>query len=902
MSLEWHARVRVLGPAGAAILTSAALAAGMTVLAGAGTSAAAARTGEASRGLTAGASAARAAGAAAPDGTISTVAGGVGGPAAGTSVNLGVSTPIAGTTSSPCGVSFGQGQLLVADNWTVRSIDPASGRLTTPVGTAASGPFGDGGPAASTSVDTCAVAEDAAGNLVIADVTNDRIRVMAAASGTFYGQPMTGGDIYTIAGTGTYGYSGDGGPAASAQLSDPASVAVDTAGNLVIASNSANRVQVIAGHDGTFYGQQMTTGDIYTIAGTGTAGYAGDGGPAASASLDGPEGLTVDAAGNLVIADTGNNAIRVVAGHDGTFYGQPMTTGDIYTIAGTGTAGYAGNGVPATSAQVSVPAGVAADTSGNLLIADTGNSAVRVVAAGTGTFYGKHMTAGDIYTIAGTGTAGYTGDGRPATRAELNGPQSVTVDGSGTVVVADTGNYRVRAVAAGTGTFYGKQMTAGDIYTVAGGNNTGLIGDAGPATATRLSLPYGATVDAAGNLVIADTGSNRIRVIAAASGSFYGQTMTGGDIYTIAGTGTQGFSGDGHPATAAKLHGTAGVAVDAAGNLVLADTGNNRIRVVACVTGTFFGQPMTAGDIYTVAGTGTAGYTGDGGPATSARLRAPASVTTDASGNLVVADSANNVIRVVASHDGTFYGQPMTAGDIYAIAGTGGAGYTGDGGPAANATLYYPQDVTADSAGNLVIADTGNNVIRVVAGHDGTSYGQPMTAGNIYTIAGTGAQGFSGDGGPATSAGLTVPASVTMDATGNLIIADYGDNRVRVVAASDGSYYGQPMTGGDIYTIAGTGTAGYLRRRRPGHQRHAALPAGRGGGRYRGCAGDRFRQQPGPDDHRLEPGSQVQRPGGRGRAGGPAGTRRRPARTGACVPGRRPGHRRAVCDAAVLAY
>ncbi len=167
------------------------------------------------------------------------------------------------------------------------------------------------------------------------------------------------------------------------------------------------------------------------------------------------------------------------------------------------------------------------------------------------------------------------------------------------------------------------------------------------------------------------------------------------------------------------------------------------------------------------------------------------------------------MIRVVAGHDGTFYGQPMTAGDIYTIAGTGGAGYTGDGGPATNAALYYPQDVTADSAGNLVIADTGNNVIRVVAGHDGTFYGQPMTAGNIYTIAGTGAQGFSGDGGPATSAGLTVPASVTVDATGNLVIADYGDNRVRVVASSDGSYYGQPMTSGDIYTIAGTGAQGF---------------------------------------------------------------------------------------------
>ena len=128
-------------------------------------------------------------------------------------MNLGVSTPIAGTTSSPCGVSFGKGQLLVADNWTVRSIDPASGRLTTPVGTAASGPFRDGGPAAGTSVDTCAVVVDAAGNLVIADAANDRIRVVPAATGTFYGQQMTAGDVYTVAGTGTYGFSGDGGPA-----------------------------------------------------------------------------------------------------------------------------------------------------------------------------------------------------------------------------------------------------------------------------------------------------------------------------------------------------------------------------------------------------------------------------------------------------------------------------------------------------------------------------------------------------------------------------------------------------------------------------------------------------------------------------------------------------------------
>jgi hypothetical protein len=643
--------MRVGGPASTAILASAALAVSVTVLAGAGTSAAAPGPGEAPRDFTAGASGGgQTARSAAPDRTISTVAGGVGGPAAGTSVNLSVATPIAGTTSSPCGVAFGHGQLLVADSWTVRSIDPASGRLTTPVGTAASGPFLDGAPAASTTVNTCAVAVDATGNLVIADAANDRIRVAAGTTGTFYGQQMTTGDVYTVAGTGTYGFSGDGGPATSAQLSDPA-------------------------------------------------------------------GVTVDAAGNLVIADYGDNRVRVVAAGTGSYYGQPMTGGDIYTIAGTGTDGYTGDGGPAAGARVSVPAGVAADASGSLLIADSGNDAVRVIAGQDGMFYGQQMTTGDIYTIAGTGTAGYTGDGNLATRAELNGPQGLTVDGSGNVVVADTGNDRVRVIAAGTGVFYGKQLTAGDIYTVAGGNPNGLIGS-GLATAARLSLPYGATVDAAGNLIIADPGNNRIRVVAESTGTFYGQTMTAGQIYTVAGTGIHAFSGEDHPATTAKINGADGVAVDPAGNLVLADTGNNRIRVVAVATGTFYGKQMTAGDIYTVAG-----------PATSARLSAPASVTTDASGNLIIADYGDNRVRVVAAGTGTYFGVSMTAGDIYTIAGTGAQGLSGDGGPATGATLHYPQGVTVDGSEDVLVTDSGNNRVRMITGSNPAARtGRPAAA------------------------------------------------------------------------------------------------------------------------------------------------------------------------------
>jgi trimeric autotransporter adhesin len=203
----------------------------------------------------------------------------------------------------------------------------------------------------------------------------------------------------------------------------------------------------------------------------------------------------------------------VVAAGTGTFYGQAMTAGDIYTVAGDGTAGYSGDGGPATSAGLGLPAGVAVDGSGNLVIADTGNSVVRVVAAGTGTFYGQAMTAGDIYTVAGDGTAGYSGDGGPATSAELTTPEGVAVDGSGDLVIADTFNDRVRVVAGSTGTFYGQAMTAGDIYTVAGDGTAGYSGDGGPATSAELDRPYGVAVDGSGNLVIADTWNGLVRLV-----------------------------------------------------------------------------------------------------------------------------------------------------------------------------------------------------------------------------------------------------------------------------------------------------------------------------------------------------------------------------------------------------
>ncbi len=251
---------------------------------------------------------------------------------------------------------------------------------------------------------------------------------------------------------------------------------------------------------------------------------------------------------------------------------------------------------------------------------------MRVVAAATGTSFGRVMAKGDIYTIAGDGSFGFSGDGGLGTRARLSGPQDAVADGSGNAVIADTFNNRVRVVAARTGKYYGQAMTAGHIYTVAGTGKPGSSGDGGPAARARLDAPEGVAVDGAGNLVIADGGNNRVRVVAARTGKFYGVAMKAGNIYAVAGNGIAGFSGNGGPATSAELDWPQSVAVDAAGNLVTGEQFDSRVRVVAARTGKFYGQAMTAGHIYTVAGDGTPGFSGDGGPATRAKIFFAASV------------------------------------------------------------------------------------------------------------------------------------------------------------------------------------------------------------------------------------------------------------------------------------
>jgi trimeric autotransporter adhesin len=339
------------------------------------------------------------------------------------------------------------------------------------------------------------------------------------------------GVISTVAGTGSYGYSGDEGIATSAELTFTQDVAIDASGNIYIADASNNRIRMVT----------KSTGIISTVAGTASYGYRGDGGLATSAALNNPSSVAIDASGNIYIADTDNHRIRMVT----------KSTGIISTVAGTGSYGSSGDGGLATSAALSSPEGFAMDASGNIYIADAGfeNSRIRMLTKSTGI----------ISTVAGTGSDGYSGDGGLATSAALYYPYGVAIDASGNIYIADAGNNRIRMVTKSTGI----------ISTVAGTGSSGSSGDGGLATSAALSSPRGVAIDASGNIYIAVAGNNRIRMV----------TKSTGIISTVAGTGSSGYSGDGVLATSTGLSSPKGVAIDASGNIYIADTYNHRIRM-----------------------------------------------------------------------------------------------------------------------------------------------------------------------------------------------------------------------------------------------------------------------------------------------------------------------------------
>ena len=714
--------------------------------------------------------------------------------------------PVSLATATSGALEIGDGTAMV-----VRTLDPSGTETTVACAgnIATLGYGGDGGPATDASCNTPqGLVTDGAGDTYLADNQNNRVRLVAATGGTRFGQPVNAGSIVTVAGTGTWGYSGDGGPASSAELAYPAGTALDASGNLVFCDSGNAAVRVVAATDGTFYGIPMTAGDIYTVAGNGTTGSSGNGGPAPAAELDQPDGLAIDSHGNLVVADLANNQIRVVAATDGTFYGVPMTAGDIYAVAGTGHPGFAGDGGPAARSELDRPAGVAVDGRGDLVVADTGNNRVRLVAAASGSILGKSVKAGDITTVAGTGVAGFSGDGGPAGSATLDQPQAVAVRSGGDLVVADTGNHRVRVVAPATGVAFGRPITAGTIRTVAGtGRLGGFSGDGRPAPGALLNLPTGVAVDRSGDTAVADQNNNRVRFVPARTGHAFGQSVVAGAITTVAGTGTAGSAGVGGPGRSGGDR-----RPRRAGLRRPRQPAHRRVRRQPRPGGGGHQRPVLRPvddrrrPLRRWPAPGRWGAPVTAGPPRAAELYAPQGVTTDAAGDVLVTEFYGNRVRLIADTTGTSYGRQVTAGHIYTVAGSGTADSTGDGGPATAASIDQPIGVAVDAHGNLVVGDYLGQRVRVVAASTGTSYGVPMTAGDIYTVAGDGTQGTSGAGGPAVAAELSNPAGVAVDRAGNIVVADSAGDQVVVVAASTGTFYGQPMVAGELAAIAGGGT------------------------------------------------------------------------------------------------
>jgi uncharacterized protein (TIGR03437 family) len=641
-----------------------------------------------------------------------------------------------------------------------------SGIVTRVAGNSRVGYFGDGGSALNAQFGgAIRVAVDATGNLYIADSLNHRVRRVSA------------GVITTIAGDGISEYSGDGGPAQNARLVGPSDMAADGSGSLFLI-------------DGTRIRKISATGLITTVAGDSSSGYSGDGGPAVNATFCSPSGIVVDGSGSVYIGDSQAARVRRIS-----------ADGIITTVVGTGAHGQTGDGGPAIDAQITSASALALDHDGNLYVLDTNddefNSSIRKVSlAGIittvairstlvdsralaldpdGSLYVAQVNFGRISKIEADGSV-TTVAGRPASAddfltaltavsAQFYGPIGVAVDPQGSVYIADTFIHRVRVISP-----------AGVITTIAGNGNAGFSGDGGLAIEASIYLPTGVALDSRGNLYIADHGNRRIRKVSPS-----------GTITTVAGTGTNVPVGE-----------VWAVAIDSADNLYVPDTSSHQIRRIS-----------TDGAVTIVAGDGTQGYSGDGGPATKAKLLLgdKTVLTTDRQGNLYFVDidveppppGQNNVVAASRVR------KVSPDGIITTVAGNGTASDSGAGGLGTQAGLPFPTGLATDSGGNLYIADAGTATIRMLS-----------PSGIITTIAGTGNVGYTGDGGLATIAQFNGPAGLAIDAFGNLFVADQFNNAIRVLqpvssrlsitgirnAADNRS---GPISPGEIVVLSGSG-------------------------------------------------------------------------------------------------
>jgi trimeric autotransporter adhesin len=624
----------------------------------------------------------------------------------------------------------------------IRKINPTTGIVTTIAGDGQSSfnIYGDGGPAlAARFYSIISMAIDYAGNIFIIDY--NRVRKINAANGI----------ITTVAGGNFPGSDNEGVPALTANLNSTIDIAVDRFSNIYIVQNSAAKIRKV----------DANTGIITTVAGTGTWGYNGDNINATSAQLNYPCGVAVDALGNVIVADNGNNRIRKII----------KTTGKITTVAGNGLIGFTGDGGLATQASLFLWTGfnasniknISVDSAGNIYVAD--NSRIRKIS----------IVSNIINTVAGNGNTFFSGDGANALSAGMNA-KTVTVDSAGNLYIP--ANNRIRKINYQTNI----------INTIAGNGTLSYAGEGGLALNAVMSLNYYfpnrfLATDTSRNLFIIDINSNQIRKVDAVTGI----------ISTLAGTGVAGYNGDGINALQAQLNSPYAIIIDRFNNLYIADYGNHRIRKINLATNI----------ISTIAGTGIAGSDGDTGIATAAKITYPSAISLDDSGNIYFADNdffstkkvrkitTNGFIYTALQSENTFlstdrignmYFLPAdtarisllkvnTATNITDTIAGGQKGYAGDGGPAKTALFNGIAAIAFDSVGNIFISDKMNNRIRMINASDSF----------IYTIAGSGIAGYSGDNGIANQAMLNAPQSITLNKDNDLLMADAGNGRIRKV-------------------------------------------------------------------------------------------------------------------------
>jgi sugar lactone lactonase YvrE len=597
----------------------------------------------------------------------------------------------------------------------------------------------------------------------------------------FASEPM----ISTFAGTGTSGFSGDGGSAKLAQLSNGVyGLAVDSFGQLLVADGGNKRLRkidangvinslldqtvifsiavdqqnnaYIADSEKNQIIKMDASGKLTTFAGTGTAGYAGDGGKAVEAQLYYPTKVIVDKVGNVYVSEGKNHTVRKID-----------VGGIITTIAGTGVAGFSGDGGSGKLAQLKAPWSLVLDNAGNLYIADAGNYRLR-----------KVDPNGIISTILGTGSKGYAGDGGSAISAQTGWIEDLAIDSQNALYLADLDHHYVRKI-----------NNLSMVNAFAGRGTTGYAGDGGTATLATLNAPSALAVDFADNLYIGEEGNATIRKITtnlrqgltirlAGSGSGKITAPSGGGVGIDCGSHCIDYylTGETINLTAIPESGSTfmGWGGDCSGS-------RNPFTITLDISKTCIAafdvpaQTVAQGQTYTIAGNGTSGFSGDGGSAVQAQLRFPAGLAMDAQNRLYVADALNNRIRRLEN------------GILTTFAGSGTYGFSGDGGSAINAQFKNPAALSISNDGSILVADYGNHRIRKID-----------PSGLISTIAGMGEFGFSGDNGSANVAQLNFPQGVAIDRTGNVYIADTNNHRIRRVETS-----------GRITTFAGIGTAGF---------------------------------------------------------------------------------------------